>query len=62
MFSFIDKFNMDVSEKGWNWMASQWISGGFETGILWPLEWRYSHSPKVITLCIPLLQVGSPLG
>jgi hypothetical protein len=26
----VDKFNVDVSENGRNWMVSKWISGGLQ--------------------------------
>lgn len=55
-----DDFNAGVSEKGGNWTAPRWISGGFETAMLWPLDGVLFTSPKH-TLGSSL-KSGEPLG
>lgn len=62
MLSFFlgDDFNAGVSEKGGNWTAPQWISEGFETAMLWPLDGVLFTSPKH-TLGSSL-KSGEPLG
>lgn len=55
-----DDFNAGVSEKGGKWTAPRWISGGFETAMLWPLDGVLFTSPKH-TLGSSL-KGGEPLG
>lgn len=46
LFILVDKFNVDVSEKG---LLHSGFQEAFKTGILWPLEGKYVHAPKANT-------------